>query len=158
MSSKHGRILTRGTVLAGCVATWSTAALAQAALPRVPPLPPTIPQQSPAPQPSPPAPTVAPFDAPLDRLAEILGTLSYMRDLCGEGDGTAWRDKMQALIDSEGRTSPRVARLAGSFNRGFKGYQLTYRTCTASAQAVIGRSLDEGARIAKDLSVQFSVE
>ena len=49
----------------------------------------------------------------------------------------------------------RVEQLAGSFNRGFKGYQLTYRTCTPAARAVIDRSLDEGARIAKDMSVRF---
>lgn len=140
--------------LLAAVLTLATAA-AETALPRRPPLPPTIPQQPrPAADPKT-APTTAPFDAPLSRLAEIMGTLAYMRDLCGVGDGAAWRDKVQALIASEGRAGPRVERLAGSFNRGFQGYQLSYRTCTPAAQAVIDRSLDEGARIAKDMSVRF---
>lgn len=144
--------------LPGLIALGLTAgppAVAQSPLPRVPPLPPTIPQQGRQGPEAPPVATPAPFDAPLDRLAEIMGTLAFMRDLCGEGDGEAWRGRMQALIDSEGRTGPRAERLAGSFNRGFTGYRLTYRTCTPAAQAAIDRALDEGARIAKDLSVRF---
>lgn len=130
-------------------------AVAQTPLPRVAPLPPTILEQPRRPPDTPPTPTSAPFDAPLDHLAELMGTLAFMRDLCGDGDGAAWRDKLQALIDAEGRTGARVERLAGSFNRGFQSYQLTYRTCTPAAQLVIERSLDEGSRIAKDLSVRF---
>lgn len=141
--------------LAGCAAP---GAAQQPALPREPPLPPTLPQGERAAPAAPPPPTAAPFEAPLERLAELMGTLAFLRDLCGQGDGAAWHDKMQALIDAEGRTGTRVERLAGSFNRGFKGYQLAYRTCTPAAQAVIGRSLDEGARIASDLSVRFGDE
>ena len=34
-------------------------------------------------------------------------------------------------------------------------YQLTYRTCTPAARAVIDRSLDQGARLARELSIRF---
>lgn len=43
----------------------------------------------------------APFDAELQRLAEILGTLHYLRGICGGSDGAKWRSEMQALIDAE---------------------------------------------------------
>lgn len=118
------------------------------------PLPPIVAQQV-RPAPAPPPPATAPFDAPLDQLAQIMGTLAFMRELCGDGDGAAWHDKMQALIDAEGKSGARAERLAGSYNRGFKDYQLTYRTCTPAARAVIDRFLDQGTRLARELSVRF---
>ena len=39
----------------------------------------------------------APFDADLQRLAEILGTLHYLRGICGTNEGAKWRNEMQAL-------------------------------------------------------------
>ena len=44
----------------------------------------------------------APFpDGDLQRLAEILGTLHYLRGICGTNEGAKWRNEMQALIDAE---------------------------------------------------------
>jgi uncharacterized protein (TIGR02301 family) len=43
----------------------------------------------------------APFDADLQRLAEILGTLHYLRGICGANEGAKWRNEMQALVDAE---------------------------------------------------------
>src|SRR5471032_3260827 len=43
----------------------------------------------------------APFDADLQRLAEILGTLHYLRNIWGSNEGAKWRNQMQALIDAE---------------------------------------------------------
>ena len=50
----------------------------------------------------------APFDGDLQRLAEILGTLHYLRGICGANEGSKWRNEMQALIDAEtpSRRSP----------------------------------------------------
>lgn len=104
------------------------------------------------------APTVAefpPYQAKIERLAEVMGTLSYMRDLCGAGDGTIWRDKMAALLATEGSTDARRDRLAGAFNRGLRDYQVSYRHCTPAAALVIERSLAEGTRLTQDLSNQF---
>jgi len=33
----------------------------------------------------------APFDGDLQRLAEILGTLHYLRGICGTNEGAKWR-------------------------------------------------------------------
>src|SRR5271169_3801658 len=44
---------------------------------------------------------VAPFDPVLERLAEILGSLHYLRGVCGSNEGNKWRNEMQALIDAE---------------------------------------------------------
>ena len=40
---------------------------------------------------------------------------------------------MKALIESEGVTPARRDRLAGAYNRGYRGYALTYRVCTPAA-------------------------
>ena len=47
------------------------------------------------------APAAQPYDDQLLRLSEILGAVHYLRELCHAGEGTLWRDQMQALLDSE---------------------------------------------------------
>ena len=95
-------------------------ALAQAARP-APPRPPA--PAAPPPQTEP----AIPYEPQLLRLAEILGSLTYLRDLCGAGDADKWRTQMTALLAAEGATVARKERLAGSFNKGFRGYEQTYR-------------------------------
>ena len=89
------------------------------------------------------------------RLAEIMGTLAYLRDLCGDNDGAEWRKRMAALLSVEGRTERRKAELAGAFNHGFRGYELTYHSCTAAANVVIDRYLDEGGRLAREITSRY---
>ncbi len=72
----------------------------------------------------------APFDGDLQRLAEILGTLHYLRGICGSNEGPKWRNQMQALIDAETPSGERRARMIAGFNRGYNGFQQTYRSCT----------------------------
>ena len=43
----------------------------------------------------------APFDGNLQRLAEILGALHYLRNICGANEGLKWRNEMQSLVDAE---------------------------------------------------------
>lgn len=104
------------------------------------------------------APTVAPYDAGLVRLAEILGSVHYLRDLCGGGEGTLWRDQMQGLIDAEQADGPRLARLIDGFNRGYEGFQAVYRTCTPAATTAVDRYMQEGARIARDIAARYGRE
>jgi uncharacterized protein (TIGR02301 family) len=96
-----------------------------------------------------------PYEPQLLRLSEILGALSFLRDLCGAGDGDKWRTQMAALIATEGTSEERKARLAGSFNRGFRGFEQTYRTCTPNAELVIGRYIREGEKIAQDVASRY---
>ncbi|MFZ5735139.1 MAG: TIGR02301 family protein [Pseudomonadota bacterium] len=98
----------------------------------------------------------APFDADLQRLAEILGTLHYLRGICGANEGQKWRNEMQALVDAETPSGERRARMIASFNRGYNGFQQTYRTCTPAATVAIKRFLDEGSRISRDLTARYA--
>src|SRR3979411_1298265 len=70
----------------------------------------------------------APFDGDLQRLAEILGTLHYLRGICGSNEGAKGRNDMQSLVDSETPSGDRPTRMIAGFNRGYNGFQQTYRT------------------------------
>ncbi len=99
--------------------------------------------------------TPAPFDTDLQRLAEILGSLQYLRTVCGAKEGQKWRSEMQALIDAEVPSGERRRRIVARFNRGYRGFEQTYRTCTPAADLAIRRYLDEGAKIAREITARY---
>ena len=98
----------------------------------------------------------APFDNELQRIAEILGTLHYLRAICGSNEGSKWRNEMQALLDAETPSGERRARMIAGFNRGYNGFQQTYRTCTPAATLAIRRYIDEGLKISRDLTARYA--
>ncbi len=98
----------------------------------------------------------APFDGDLQRLAEILGALHYLRGICNSNDGPKWRNQMQALIDAETPTGDRRTRMIAGFNRGYNGFQQTYRACTPAATVAIRRYVEEGAKISRDLTARYA--
>ena len=98
----------------------------------------------------------APFDGDLQRLAEILGTLHYLRGICGSNEGGKWRNEMQALIDAETPSGERRARMIAGFNHGYNGFQQTYRSCTPAASVAIRRYIDEGSKISRDLTARYA--
>ena len=92
-----------------------------------------------------------PYDERLLRLSEILGAVHYLRELCGSSDGSLWRDRMREIMDGEGSSALRRAKLTRSFNNGYRSYSRTYQSCTPSAQTAINRFLSEGSEIADGL-------
>ncbi len=56
---------------------------------------------------------------------------------------------MKAILDSEGVTQGRRDRLGRAYNRGFRGYSLTYRVCTPAADEAArpSRFIAEGERL-----------
>src|SRR6201994_4679808 len=98
----------------------------------------------------------APFDGDLQRLAEILGTLHYLRGICGSNESAKWRNQMQPLIAAEPPAGDRRARMIAGFNRGYNGFQQTYRTCTPAALVAIRRYIDEGSKISRDLTARYA--
>jgi len=98
----------------------------------------------------------APFDNDLQRIAEVLGALHYLRGICGTNEGSKWRNEMQALLDAETPSGERRARMIAGFNRGYNGFQQTYRTCTPAATVAIRRYIDEGLKISRDLTARYA--
>lgn len=137
------RLLTIGPLVVALAAGPLTAALA-------------APQTDQHKQVLPPGSTPAPFDGELERLSEILGALQFLRGICGAKEGQKWRDEMQSLIDAETPTGPRRSRMVAAFNRGYRGFQQTYQACTPAAEYAIRRYLEEGSRVAHDITSRFA--
>ena len=125
--------------------------------PGLPPLgrsqPPGAPQSA-----APVAPQIvsAPYDHDLQRLSEILGALHFLRGICGSNEGPKWRTEAQALIEAEAPTGDRHDQMVASFNRGYRGFQQSYRSCTPEAGVVIRRYLEEGAHIAREITARYA--
>jgi uncharacterized protein (TIGR02301 family) len=109
-------------------------------------------QNAPQASPGPSAPSgdseAKPYDQQVYQLAELLGAVHYLRELCGAEEGQTWRNQMRDLVSAEGTTALRRARLVDSFNKGYRGYARTYRTCTKPALQAIDRFMEQGATLA----------
>jgi uncharacterized protein (TIGR02301 family) len=97
-----------------------------------------------------------PYDGDLERLSEILGALHFLRGICNTDEGQKWRNEAQALIDAEAPSGNRRDDMVASFNRGYRGFQQTYRNCTPAADIVIRRYLEEGAKLARDITARYA--
>ena len=119
-----------------------------------------VPGQAAAPTSAPAQPSprteAAPYDHDLLRLSEILGALHFLRGICGSNEGQKWRNEARALIDAEAPAGDRHDQMVASFNRGYRGFQQSYRSCTPAAGVVIRRYLDEGAKIARDITARYA--
>jgi uncharacterized protein (TIGR02301 family) len=97
----------------------------------------------------------APYDPKLMRLAEILGSVSYLRNLC-KGDESEWRAMMAELLGEETANEPeRAARLTAAFNRGYRSFAATYVKCTPQAIAAEEGYRAEGATLATEITARF---
>ncbi len=92
-----------------------------------------------------------PYDRELFRLSELIGSVHYLRALCGHKDGQLWRDRMQTLINAEGTSAIRRVVLTRRFNRGYTNYSRTYRDCTVAARTALDRALSESSGLADRL-------
>lgn len=105
-----------------------------------------------APRPSPPV--KPPYEHNLLRLAEILGSLQFLRNLCGE-PGAQWRDQMNTLLATENPNADDRSELMASYNHGYRSYSDTYAKCTPSALAAIARYMKEGAKLARQTAIRY---
>lgn len=92
-----------------------------------------------------------PYDDKLLRLSEVLGAIHYLRELCGANEGQYWRERMRELMEAEGSSVLRKARLTRAFNQGYRSYSRTYNTCSPSAQTAVTRFITEGAQLSDAL-------
>jgi uncharacterized protein (TIGR02301 family) len=116
-------------------------------------------QQQPAPPPPPPpAPAPdkpAPYEAQLNRLAEVLGSITYLRSLCG-AQKEDWRDAMRQLLDADTANEPkRRETLTAAYNRGYRSFAAVYTSCTVAAQTAAERYRNEGATLATEITSRF---
>jgi uncharacterized protein (TIGR02301 family) len=96
----------------------------------------------------------APYDAKLLRLAEVLGSLHYLRTLCGE-KGNPWREQMQKMLETENPEPDRRARLVARFNHGYRSFAAVHVTCTDTAISAIERYKKEGEALTGEIVVRY---
>lgn len=97
-----------------------------------------------------------PYDDQLSRLAEILGSIDYLRNLCSPTPEDGWRGDMQQLLDTETKNEPaRKERLTAAFNRGYRSFASVYTTCTPQALVAEERYRNEGATLATEITARF---
>lgn len=106
------------------------------------------------------APTVEakppPYEQRLIRLAEILGSVHYLRNLCTSQPDDGWRRSMQELIDKETANEPqRRERMTAAFNRGYRTFASVYTACTEPATVAEERYRAEGATLASEIVARF---
>lgn len=139
----------RSALLAALLLLPLTAQAQQRSQPAAKP-PAAKPAEPPAPEPADP-----PYEPQLLQLSEIMGSLAYLRTLCGGREAQDWRARMAALIEAEGRTPQRRDRLTAAFNRGFKAYSLTHRSCTDASQEASSRLAAEGEVLSRALAGRY---
>jgi uncharacterized protein (TIGR02301 family) len=92
------------------------------------------------------------YDRQLMRLAEILGAVHHLREICKANEGQLWREQMIKLLSAERPTAARRARLIKNFNQGYRSYKRTYRLCNQAANLAINRFVREGAGLAQSMA------
>ena len=86
---------------------------------------------------------------------QILGSIHYLRGLCGGEDGD-WRQSMQELLDADTASEPRRReRLTAAFNRGYRSFASVHTTCTGAARTAEERHRNEGATLAAEIAARF---
>ena len=97
-----------------------------------------------------------PYEARMLRLAEIIGSIQYLRNLCNSEGETGWRESMQALLDSEtAGEANRREQLTAGYNRGFRAFASVYTTCTASALVAEERYRREAATLIAEIVARY---
>lgn len=99
--------------------------------------------------------SVAPYDSRLQRLSEVLGSIHYLRNLCGE-TSNQWRDQMEGLLAVEKPTPNRRARLIAQFNKGYRSFNSVYATCTPQALTAVDRYMIEGKALAGEINSRYA--
>ncbi|WP_455478893.1 TIGR02301 family protein [Bartonella sp. B10] len=95
-----------------------------------------------------------PYDKQLLRLAEILGSLHYLQNLCST-QTNQWYDHMTTLIEAEKPTPQRRAYLYEAFNEAYRAFSANYHHCTQSAIEASQRYVQEGKSLSESLITHF---
>lgn len=100
-------------------------------------------------------PSNAPYMKPLSRLATVLGSLHFLRGLCGDPNADVWREKMNAILDAQAPGEADRRTLVAHFNQGYRAFESTYRKCTPAATVAVERYAKEGADLSREISARY---
>ncbi|MEL6202000.1 MAG: TIGR02301 family protein [Pseudomonadota bacterium] len=98
---------------------------------------------------------IVPYDPSLNDLAETLGSIHYLTNLCADEKSNRWRDEMSDLLATERPDPVRRSRLVASFNRGYRSFASVYVSCTDQARLAADQFLARGAALAVEIENRF---
>lgn len=96
------------------------------------------------------------YERDILRLAELLGSMHYLRPLCGAADGQLWREEMEAFIVAEKLNLQFKAHLIERFNRGYQSFAASHKSCTNSARLAMKRYKQKGMRLSQDINTKYA--
>jgi uncharacterized protein (TIGR02301 family) len=100
-------------------------------------------------------PSGAAFMKPLGRLSAILGSVHFLRTLCGDDKADVWRAKMGEILTTQAPNPADKEILVAAFNSGYRAFESTYRKCTPAARIAVARYQEEGATLSREISARY---
>ena len=97
----------------------------------------------------------AAFMTEMSRLSSILGSVHFLRTLCGDENAGVWRQKMNDLIEAQAPNAADKEILIASFNGGYRAFESTYRKCTPAARLAVRRYQDEGVVLSREINARY---
>mmetsp|Transcript_19800 Transcript_19800/g.25952 ORF Transcript_19800/g.25952 Transcript_19800/m.25952 type:complete len:138 (-) Transcript_19800:7-420(-) len=98
-----------------------------------------------------------PYESRLHRVAELVGSLHYITNLCGTAKNDQFRIKMQEFIEAETLNEPlRRKLLISKYNKGYRAFASVYTSCTDSAKLVETNYRTEGKALIEELLSRYS--
>lgn len=98
-----------------------------------------------------------PYEERLHRVAELVGSLHYITNLCGTASNDQFRIRMQEFIEVETQNEPlRRKLLIAKYNKGYRAFASVYTACTDSAKRVEVNYRSEGKLLIDELLSRYS--
>ena len=95
-----------------------------------------------------------PYENQMIQLAETLGSLHYLSNLCGDKT-SPWRDQMDMLLTVEKADAGRRKTLVSAFNNSYRTYADNYSQCTDQALKAIDRFKIQGEKLSEGLVAHY---
>ena len=95
-----------------------------------------------------------PYENQMIQLAETLGSLHYLSNLCGDKT-SPWRDQMDTLLTVEKADAGRRKTLVSAFNNSYRTYADNYSQCTDQALKAIDRFKIQGEKLSEGLVAHY---
>jgi len=106
---------------------------------------------------------ISKYNDELNRLAEILGSLHYLTNLCAPpaprsaaAANMQWRNAMEQLITALHGDAEQTARLTAAFNRSYQAFADSYSKCAPSAREALARYKQAGQDLSGKILENFS--
>lgn len=97
-----------------------------------------------------------PYEQSLRRLSTVVGALMYLDPLCNKTDVNSWYEQMAALLDAENADEARRRNIVDRFNRAYRTYAQTYRTCNDQATRITAIYHAEGQALLGQLKLKHA--